>query len=74
MGFTVSGFLDEAVHVFGFGGQDIGVIALHAILLYIHCFLNLRSHRVVVKYLNTLRTGDANLCFLHFCITAVKDE
>jgi hypothetical protein len=23
---------------------------------------------------NTLRTGDANLRFLHFCITTVKDK
>jgi len=32
MGLTLSGFLDEAVHVFGFGGQDFGVTALHTIL------------------------------------------
>jgi hypothetical protein len=32
MGLTLSGFLDEAVHVFGFGGQDIGVRALHTVL------------------------------------------
>jgi hypothetical protein len=27
-----------------------------------------------VSKLNTLRTGDANLRFLRFCITTVKDE
>jgi hypothetical protein len=32
MGLTLSGFLDEAIHVFGFGGQDFVVMTLHAIL------------------------------------------
>jgi hypothetical protein len=30
--------------------------------------------QAAITPLNTLRTGDANLCFLHFCITIVKDR
>lgn len=32
MGLTLSGFLDEAIYVFGFGGQDFGVMALYTVL------------------------------------------
>jgi hypothetical protein len=32
-------------------------------------------HTVLMHFVfNTLRTGDANLHFLRFCITTVKDE
>jgi hypothetical protein len=44
-------------------------------------FCDLKPQRVfeatifaVTDYINTLRTGDANLRFLRFCITTVKDE
>jgi hypothetical protein len=34
----------------------------------------LRNRRIIIhEVVNTLRTGDANLRFLHFCVTPVKD-
>jgi hypothetical protein len=33
-----------------------------------------KYQRKIIRHINTLRTGDANLRFLRFCITTVKDE